>query len=594
MFDHNVIDTFNSFFLFAFSHLTAAVLVSTVIWIKPNFFLSSPFPQRSFRICVFSSILVTALFFILSNYFNLTENIINIIGIIATLSLLFRLMRMKYKPGITPKRINSLTCLDIVFLSVLILLLRDWFAAMFTGKIFSASNVIGFPIIYTMVCFYSIYNFTVISPGKVKLATWLILAYAFPEGMGHRRGQVGKPVAYGILSDLIGWIIALLLIFAAGLFGYWLSGYAEATFLYFAFVLIVTAVLVAKGSLKTGSNKSLGKFTTIIIGSGIIVGFLCLLIIFTNGRLLQSPTTIERLLLAMSICAPVMIFTVEFIADSPKKLSISCAQVLTRIMFLEAIRQVSDAARYATFGRQTTKTLQALVIALVFLIYFILPKSVSLLNKVGLSELNGESIPNILQKFEAISTNWVIPKTTSSEEIAGFFFGNQGIVLMFFLWFLVTLIAWNDVAARLNRVPNLLKTKFSKLVSRLHLVLFYIYFLPFLITLTFLILLAGAKLLDYSLAIILGVFSFGFFLPKIEAYLLSLGYLLITILNTDINDALDINRAEFKDLILLPGVGPKIAKRIISNRPYNRIADVMKIEGLKRSRFEALQDLIRI
>lgn len=62
------------------------------------------------------------------------------------------------------------------------------------------------------------------------------------------------------------------------------------------------------------------------------------------------------------------------------------------------------------------------------------------------------------------------------------------------------------------------------------------------------------------------------------------------------NGLIDINRASLEQLDSLPGVGPSTAQAIISFREKNgsfaSIEELMKIPGIKESRFNALKDLI--
>lgn len=61
---------------------------------------------------------------------------------------------------------------------------------------------------------------------------------------------------------------------------------------------------------------------------------------------------------------------------------------------------------------------------------------------------------------------------------------------------------------------------------------------------------------------------------------------------------IDINRATLEELDSLPGVGPSTAQAIISfrekNGPFESVEELMKIPGIKESRFNALKDMICI
>jgi competence ComEA-like helix-hairpin-helix protein len=55
---------------------------------------------------------------------------------------------------------------------------------------------------------------------------------------------------------------------------------------------------------------------------------------------------------------------------------------------------------------------------------------------------------------------------------------------------------------------------------------------------------------------------------------------------------ININRAGEDDLIGLLGIGPVKAKAIIAGRPYARIADIMKVRGIKEKTFAKIRDYI--
>jgi len=58
----------------------------------------------------------------------------------------------------------------------------------------------------------------------------------------------------------------------------------------------------------------------------------------------------------------------------------------------------------------------------------------------------------------------------------------------------------------------------------------------------------------------------------------------------------DLNRADESQLDALPGVGPSTARAIVEHRqkngPFKCIEDLMKVPGIKESRFNTLKDLV--
>jgi len=51
----------------------------------------------------------------------------------------------------------------------------------------------------------------------------------------------------------------------------------------------------------------------------------------------------------------------------------------------------------------------------------------------------------------------------------------------------------------------------------------------------------------------------------------------------------DINHATEKELIALPGVGPKMAKQIIAARPFKTVDDLKNVKGIGDKTFEKLK-----
>jgi len=56
---------------------------------------------------------------------------------------------------------------------------------------------------------------------------------------------------------------------------------------------------------------------------------------------------------------------------------------------------------------------------------------------------------------------------------------------------------------------------------------------------------------------------------------------------------LDLNTATFDELQKLPGIGPKLAERIIAHRPYGKIADLEKVSGIGKKTVEKLAPFVR-
>lgn len=64
------------------------------------------------------------------------------------------------------------------------------------------------------------------------------------------------------------------------------------------------------------------------------------------------------------------------------------------------------------------------------------------------------------------------------------------------------------------------------------------------------------------------------------------------------NELISINTASAPELERLPGIGPVIAQRIVEFReeygPFQRLEDLLEVEGIGPSKLESLQDYIQV
>jgi len=56
----------------------------------------------------------------------------------------------------------------------------------------------------------------------------------------------------------------------------------------------------------------------------------------------------------------------------------------------------------------------------------------------------------------------------------------------------------------------------------------------------------------------------------------------------------DINEASSDELQALPGIGPKLAERIIAKRPYQNVNDLLKVQGIGPKTIERFRALVRV
>jgi competence protein ComEA len=56
----------------------------------------------------------------------------------------------------------------------------------------------------------------------------------------------------------------------------------------------------------------------------------------------------------------------------------------------------------------------------------------------------------------------------------------------------------------------------------------------------------------------------------------------------------DINTADLKALESLPGIGPSMAKQIVSGRPYKTVDDLSNVKGIGKAKLEKIRPLVTV
>jgi competence protein ComEA len=66
----------------------------------------------------------------------------------------------------------------------------------------------------------------------------------------------------------------------------------------------------------------------------------------------------------------------------------------------------------------------------------------------------------------------------------------------------------------------------------------------------------------------------------------------------EVKKKINLNQAKAGDLVLLPGLGPELSRRIIeyreANGPFQKIEDLMQVPGIGLKRFEQIKDYLTI
>ena len=236
-------------------------LVSLVLFLRPNEFPLKTKDYRSLIKAIITAIIIATLSAVFISQNQISEDILAGLILIVSLTIAFRLVRMYKASNISENKLHLLTLADIFIFGSSVVFLKLWLYIILSNKgYFSAVNIFGIPIFYVLLSVYILFNCDLVCPKRVKLATWRLVSYAFPEGNEHRKGHIGKPHDYGLrVIDLVSWILFLVTVLSALLFAYWFAGYPIAVTIYFVTVsVLMVVIIVKKGGWRTAVDNKLG------------------------------------------------------------------------------------------------------------------------------------------------------------------------------------------------------------------------------------------------------------------------------------------------------------------------------------------------
>ena len=509
---------------------------------------------------------------------------------------LLRMARVGRAPRLSHRRLHLLTVLDFAACGAVLVFARSWMWALVDEQVLSPMNVFGLPACYALVCAYFVYNHAMMSPERVELAAWRLLSYAFPPGDRAADRRAGRPNGKALRpADVLTWAAVLGAVVGSWLVGYVLAGRIEATICVLAAILLGAVVVLMKPQLRTARRVGWrGRLAAIFLGSGLIVVALLIVVLLTRGRLLLAENFTGRTLVGMVLALPVALSAVDFLPTLAAYLRRRVLLHLKASGSWEPLRAVTAGVSAAALPPKRAAATQALLLAGVLLGYHVLPRMQAGLRAAGVAEIAGRDVSEVLRDVRAATSAWTMPGDFTWADLGRFVIGSHGLVLLFVLWSMVALLSCVAVHGRLRSVPNLCLSRAGRAVAAVHMALFYLYFLLIILSAAMAIPWSASTLGGGAIPLIVGVFVLGLYLPKLQAGLLSLGWLAGAVIDTDmVRDAVCLNTASREELARLPGIGPNRAERIIRGRPYNTRDDLRQVGGLEPERVDRVRPLVR-
>jgi len=461
---------------------------------------------------------------------------------------------------------------------------------------FSIGFVVGLPLLYVLVTSYVLVFFLGVDSRRVRIAQWLLTAYAFPESLEHR---AARPPARGGTALEIGrvveWSALLMAVALLLLLGFRLDRYPLLDVYRGTLVLLTTlVVIIFRWSLRRKTVRVPVWMQFAYLAGVAEVVFWANVGVFGNygGDGLN-----QRFGRAVGFAMlPAVATIVGWMGFRPVLTTYVRRLAGHRLLSLaRALLSLGRAVRTTAYGGDGAATGQAIAVGMVLVVYGLTPHMGPGLKWAGLDEIAGRSVDDILVDFQALARSWSVPSLTSGDvDLTAFFFGNQGLVLVVLMWSVIGILSFAMLSEHLTKVPRATNSRWWCWALQLHFPPFLIVFLPLLLVATLAVPILLAFLMGEAAAIVLSLLGIGLVVPRMLALLLSLGYLATFTLGcAPETDAVDVNSADEATLELLPGIGPRLAARIVEARPFRTLDALESLPSLGGRRYAEIRDLVR-
>jgi len=577
--------------------VTLSLLIGSVLYNSSNTTLRN-FPIKY----IIRSICIGGLFILIPLSYCLvnpdTWIVLAYMAPVVLITTFLRMQRIIELPKVGRIELKFLTLLDLLIGALCLYLFDSLNRALITlNGLFLIENVLGLPCLCILFFGYGLFIINQFRPGRIAVAEWKMLYQGFPEGSIRPPLRLFKGLSQGntILADIFDWILIIATSGTAFLMGYRIATNKEVVDVYHMVVLAVMAPLFI---VKAYNRVERGPLRTLVISlmaSGMTIMLFHLMRLTIAKERLLFPGVTYRTGVALTFVVPISIVVIELLSWV-KMQAKRIVKLISKEWLWKKVSRVAVAARVAILEGSGGRELKALIVAGIFLVYFVGPMLSPVLNSCGIETLFGRKTEEVLHSFGEVAKSWAVPSPGDTKSLWKFIFGNQGLVLMTIVWCLgAAVFSQAEMNDRIRSIPLSITGRNHKVGLFLLSMIFIILILPFVFIGALFIPLLGVKILGEPVSILLGIFTFSYVIPRIIIFICVLEYFFF--LSAAVNpqrDTIDLNRSSWKDIVCLPGIGQTLAKRIENGKPYLRKEDLLRVAGLGKDKYEKIVWLVRI
>ena len=499
-------------------------LVASVAYLRPSMIMHLKTPSR---LRVFATTIVGIALLGLGGVFlpSILTDLGRLISFLLSLSLTilggWRLFRAPASLNVR-HLVVDLVCVSIVCLSLLWALIPPKDGLPFL----TLSYIFGMPSALIVATLHLRWIMDQTAHDFLAFVEYRILSISYPESQGHLLIPYStKPEREFGVFDLVQGTMFVCLLGASLILGAWLGKLYIIRVAYSA-TIVALGVLTffpfsfwSASSMRRGVRVALG-------GGGITILFFSVLRLIWPVPPEEVGGLKQIFGRGLALSTPVLLAVVNLWDHRKGPVSI---RRLALAKLLRGQLVLSDAIHHALFRDSGARNLMAMVLGGVLILYLVIPNSRGVLESIGLQSVGGRSVQEAIEFFRTSSEVWDTPQQGDDSSIARFILGNQGLVLLYLLWSLVSFMRWITEYDRLERLLESHHDFAHRIIPPLSVIGFCIYLLPFLYAVVLMIPVLMAGLLRGAASIVIGAFVFNLFIPRVMAFLWSLVAFLVAV-----------------------------------------------------------------